>query len=142
MRCSIAANASPPISAASADAGTAPIRITCRASHRRYAEWTPERFQRWARAIGPHTEGLILAVLASRPHPEQGLRTCLGVRRLYRGLDPARAEAVSARAVAIGALTAKSIACILAHNLDRTSPQTGSAPVIDHPNVRGSRYFH
>ena len=111
-------------------------------SHRRYAEWTPERVQRWARAIGPHTEGLILAVLASRPHPEQGLRTCLGVRRLYRGLDPARAEAVSARAVAIGALTSKSIASILAHNLDRAPPQPEGAPVIDHPNVRGSRYFH
>src|SRR3954470_6866678 len=111
-------------------------------SHRRYAEWTPERFQRWARAIGPHTEGLILAVLASRPHPEQGFRTCLGVLRLYRGLDPARAEAVSARAVAIGALTYKSIASILAHNLDRAAPQAGTAPVIDHPNVRGSRYFH
>jgi transposase len=111
-------------------------------AHRRYAEWTPERVQRWARAIGPHTEGLIIAVLASRPHPEQGLRTCLGVRRLYRGLDPARAEAASARAVAIGALTSTSIASILAHNLDRASPQTGSAPVIDHPNVRGSRYFH
>jgi transposase len=111
-------------------------------SHRRYAEWTPERFQRWGRSIGPHTEGLILAVLASRPHPEQGLRTCLGVRRLYRGLDPARAEAVSARAVAIGALTSKSIASILAHNLDRASPQPEGAPVIDHPNVRGSRYFH
>jgi len=111
-------------------------------SHRRYAEWTPERFRRWARAIGPNTEGLVIAVLANRPHPEQGFRTCLGVLRLYRGLDPARAEAVSARAVAIGALTSKSIASILAHNLDRASPQTGSAPVIDHPNVRGSRYFH
>src|SRR3954470_1241335 len=111
-------------------------------AHRRYAEWTPERVQRWARAIGPHTEGLILAVLASRPHPEQGLRTCLGERRLYRGLDPARAEAVSARAVAIGALTSKSIASILAHNLDRAPPQPEGAPVIDHPNVRGSRYFH
>src|SRR3954447_13798205 len=111
-------------------------------SHRRYAEWTPERFQRWARAIGPHTEGLILAVLASRPHPEQGLRTCLGVLRLYRGLDPTRAEAVSARAVAIGALTSTSIASILAHNLDRAPPQPEGAPVIDHPNVRGSRYFH
>jgi len=111
-------------------------------SHRRYAEWTPERFRHWARAIGPHTEGLILAVLASRPHPEQGLRTCLGVRRLYRGLDPVRAEAVSARAVTIGALTSKSIASILAHNLDRAPPQPDAAPVIDHPNVRGSRYFH
>ena len=44
-------------------------------SHRRYAEWTPERFRRWARAIGPNTEGLVIAVLSARPHPEQGFRT-------------------------------------------------------------------
>ena len=30
-----------------------------------------------------------------RSHPEQGFRTCLGVLRLFRGLDPARAEAVA-----------------------------------------------
>jgi len=89
-------------------------------AHRRYAEWTPERFRRWARAIGPQTEGLVIAVLSSRPHPEQGFRTCLGVLRLLRGLDPSRVEAVAARAVEIGALTYKSIASILAHNLDRT----------------------
>ena len=47
-------------------------------SHRRYAEWTPDRFRRWAGKIGPNTEGLISAVLASRRHPEQGFRTCLG----------------------------------------------------------------
>jgi transposase len=82
-------------------------------SHRRYAEWTPERFRRWARAIGPNTEGLVIAVLSARPHPEQGFRTCLGILRLFRGLDPARAEAVSARAIAIGALTYKSLASIL-----------------------------
>ena len=47
-------------------------------SHRRYAEWTPERFHRWAGSVGPQTEGLITAILANRPHPEQGFRTCLG----------------------------------------------------------------
>ena len=91
-------------------------------AHRRYAEWTPERFRRWARSIGPNTEGLVIAMLANRPHPEQGFRTCLGVLRLFRGLDPARAEAVAARAVAIGALTYKSIASILANKLDRAHP--------------------
>ena len=111
-------------------------------SHRRYAEWTPGRFQRWARSIGPNTEGLVIAVLSARPHPEQGFRTCLGILRLFRGLDPARAEAVSARAIAIGALTYKSLASILAHNLDRAPRQPETAAVIDHPNLRGSRYFH
>ena len=111
-------------------------------SHRRYAEWTPERFRRWARAIGPETEGLVIAVLHHRPHPEQGFRTCLGVLRLFRGLDPVRVEAVSAKAVALGALTYKSIASILANNLDRASHPAGSAIVIDHTNLRGPRYFH
>jgi transposase len=111
-------------------------------SHRRYAEWSPERFRRWARAIGPETEGLVIAVLANRPHPEQGFRTCLGVMRLYRGIEPARAEAVSARAVALGALTYKSVASILANNLDRVRRPSDSAPVIDHSNLRGPRYFH
>ena len=111
-------------------------------SHRRYAEWTPGRFQRWARSIGPNTEGLVIAVLANRPHPEQGFRTCLGVLRLFRGLDPARAESVSARAVAIGALTYKSIVSILENNLDRASSSPESDTVIEHPNVRGPGYFH
>jgi Mu transposase, C-terminal domain len=30
-------------------------------AHRRYAEWTPERAQRWGQTIGPSTEGLIIA---------------------------------------------------------------------------------
>jgi transposase len=112
-------------------------------AHRRYAEWSPERFGRWARTIGPHTEGLVTAILAHRPHPEQGFRTCLGVLRLYRGLAAGRAEAVSAHAVAIGALTYKSIAAVLTHNRDRArSAASENAAVITHPNVRGPGYFH
>ena len=41
-----------------------------------------ERFARQARDIGPNTEALILAVLARRPHPKQGFRSCLGMLRL------------------------------------------------------------
>src|SRR5271165_1365977 len=83
-------------------------------AHRRYADCTPERFQRWGRTVGPNTEGLIVAILANRPHPEQGFRTCLGVMWLLRGIDPTRAERVAGRAIEIGALNS-----ILAHNLDR-----------------------
>jgi transposase len=119
---------------------TVPIRMP--SAHRRYAEWTPARFQRWARSIGPNTEGLVVAVLANRPHPEQGFRTCLGMLRLFRGIDAARAEAVAARAIAIGALTYKSVASILENNLDRTPQATESSTVIAHPNLRGPGYFH
>jgi transposase len=111
-------------------------------SHRRYSQWTPERFRRWAKSIGPQTEGLIIAILANRPHPEQGFRTCLGLLRLYRALATERAESVSARAVEIGAFNYKSIASILANNLDRAPPTTSSATVIEHANLRGKNYFH
>jgi transposase len=110
-------------------------------AHRRYAEWTPERFRRWGRSIGQNTEGLVLAILANRPHPEQGFRTCLGVLRLFKDLDPERVELIAARAVAVGALTYKSIASIIANKLDRSARATDEA-VVDHPNLRGPGYFH
>ena len=66
-------------------------------SHRRYAAWSVERFRREARSIGPHTEALIAAILAGRPHPEQGFRTCVGVLKLFRGSNRQRAEAVCER---------------------------------------------
>ena len=122
--------------------GTQPEHMP--SAHRRYAEWTPERLQRDARGIGPATEALIIAVMARRPHPEQGFRTCLGILRLFRGLDAARVEAVSHRAVEIGALFYGSVASILKHRLDRTAASAGSAegaPLL-HDNIRGSRYYH
>ncbi|MES0123165.1 IS21 family transposase [Mesorhizobium sp. C420B] len=110
-------------------------------SHRRYAEWTPERFRRWATSIGPQTEGLVIAILASRPHPEQGFRTCLGILRLFRDIDRNRAEAVSARAVEIGGLNCKSIASLIAnHKAARHS--TEPTAIVDHANLRGPDYFH
>ena len=120
--------------------GTEPDHMP--SSHRRYAQWTPVRFRRWAKSIGPQTETLVIAILANRPHPEQGFRTCLGVLKLYRALATERAESVSARAVAVGAFNYKSIGSILANNLDRTPPTTTSGVVIEHANVRGKDYFH
>ena len=95
------------------------------------------------RGSGRNTEALIIAVMARRPHPEQGFRTCLGVLRLFRGLDAARAEAVSLRAVEIGALSYASIASILKHRLDRSaSPQAADGTPLLHANIRGPRYYH
>ncbi len=112
-------------------------------AHRRYGEWTPERFKRWRQTIGPSTEGLIIAILAHRSHPEQGFRTCLGVMRLLRGVDPARAEWVASRAIEIGAFNYKSIASILANNLDRRPCASAAhSTVMVHANIRGPRYFH
>jgi transposase len=121
--------------------GTLPDHMP--SAHRRYGEWSAERFARQARDIGPNTEALILAVLARRPHPEQGFRSCLGMLRLLRGLDAARAETVSCRAVEVGVLTYASVASILKHRLDQSAPpQAADGTPLLHENIRGSGYFH
>jgi len=84
-----------------------------------------------------------LGYSARRPHPEQGFRTCLGVLRLFRGLDRARAETASRHAVALGALSYASVASILKHRLDHAaSPHAADSTPLLHDNIRGARYYH
>lgn len=114
-------------------------------SHRRYAGWTIARIQREAAGIGPAVAALCDHIIEERAHPEQGFRTCLGVLRLARSYGAARLEAAAARAIEIGARTYGSLKSILANNLDRRpAPETRPAETapIDHPNIRGPRYYH
>ena len=112
-------------------------------SHRRYAEWTPERFRAGPldraehRGAGHRRAGLTAAIPSRASAPASG--SCGS----SAGSIPARAEAVSARAVAIGALTYKSIASILANNLDRAlAPAPRARRSSTTANLRGPRYFH
>jgi hypothetical protein len=63
----------------------------------------------------------IIAIMANRPHPEQGFRTCLGVMRLFRAIDPTRSESVAAYALSIGAHVSRSIAAIIATKRDQAA---------------------
>ena len=112
-------------------------------AHRRHAEWTPGRIVAWAARTGPATGALVDAIMASRPHPEQGFRSCLGIMRLGRRYGDERLEAAAARALAIRALSYRSVESILKNGLDGL-PLPGSEPVTtigDHANVRGAGYY-
>lgn len=113
-------------------------------AHRRYTEWTPARLRREATRIGPATIALIEAIMAAKPHPEQGFRACLGILRLARSYGSARIEAACRRGNVIGATTYGSIKSILQHGLDRAyahdPPPEG--PPIHHGNIRGTDYYH
>lgn len=112
--------------------------------HREYAEWTPERLVRWARKSGGHTEELVEKILASRPHPQQGFRACLGILRLGKQYGEARLEAACGRALALNALGYKSVESILKNGLDRKPlpEQPSPLPVTEHSNVRGADYYN
>ena len=113
-------------------------------SHQKWAEWTPQRFIRWAAKIGPHTQSLIENVLNSRAHPQQGFRSCLGILRLAKSYGNDRLEAACRRAVDIGGTSYRSVQSILKHNLDQKPlpDQSSKSPPIEHINIRGARYYH
>ena len=115
------------------------------ASHRHYADWTPERIVEWAAKTGPSTAELVRRIMASRSHPQQGYRSCLGILRLGDSHGKDRLEAASRRALAINALTYKSLASILKHGLDaHPLPENDEhAPTTTnwHNNIRGAAYY-
>lgn len=119
------------------------VREHMPSSHRRYAEWTPERLQRKAAEIGPRTAILVEVIIAERTHPEQGFRSCIGILRFAKSYGAERLEAACARALDIGARSYTSVKSILKNNLDRQRPaEATDGPAITHPNIRGPGYFH
>ena len=112
-------------------------------AHQQHLEWTPLRFTRWAATVGPQTAALVAVILADRPHPEQGYRSCLGILRLARAYEPARLEAACTRALTAGARSYRHVAAILKHGLDRVAPD-GTTPTVPHrhANIRGRDYYH
>jgi transposase len=113
-------------------------------SHQMHLEWSPSRITRWAEQNGPQTKQLVTLILESKPHPEQGYRSCLGIIRLAKTYSPERLEAACARAIQIGARSYKSVKSILSSGLDQSAlPGLSSTPAtsIQHENVRGKGYF-
>jgi len=112
-------------------------------AHRQYAEWTPQRLIRWALTTGEATARVVETILASRRHPQQGFRSCLGIMRLGKSYGTPRLEAACRRALAIGACSYKSLESILKNGLDRSPlPEPPPAPsTAPHANIRGPEYY-
>jgi hypothetical protein len=85
---------------------------------------------------------LFTTILESKPHPQMGYRSCLGVLRLGQRYSNQRLEAAARRALAAGACSYPSVKSILERSLDRqplvTPPRR---PPLEHSNLRGPAYF-
>ena len=82
--------------------------------------------------------------MASRAHPQQGFRSCLGVMGL-KSYGQDRLEAACQRALRLGACSFKSLQSILKNGLDyQPLPETEEPDnePIAHPNIRGGEYYH
>ena len=112
-------------------------------SHQAHLEWTPSRMVNWAEQIGPHTARLFERILAEKPHPEMGYRSCLGIIRLAEQYSAGRMEAAADRALRAGAYRYQSVKSILKNSLDQQplTEQPSLPPPPPHDNIRGAGYF-
>jgi transposase len=112
-------------------------------SHQAHLEWTPSRMVNWAEKIGPHTAKLFERILAEKPHPEMGYRSCLGIIRLAEQYSSTRMEAAADRAIRTGACRYQSVKSILKNSLDQQPlPEPPPLPLPPaHDNIRGAEYF-
>jgi hypothetical protein len=121
------------------------------ASHRAHLEWTPSRLIEWGGSIGPHAGALIDHVIHSKPHPEQGYRSALGILRLSNKHGKDRLELACAKALAIRSPSYKTIKTMLEQRMEaaplrgeagRTSNAEDTISSLGTANVRGSDYYH
>lgn len=81
--------------------------------------------------------------MKSRPHPEQGYRSCLGIMRLGKHYGSERLEAACKRALTVRAFSYRSVESILKNGLDRhpLPDQPRVRPHRLHENLRGPHYY-
>jgi transposase len=111
-------------------------------AHRRYRDWTHERIRHEAQAVGPDAAVLVDVILRSRPHPEQGFRSCVGILRLVKRYGAQRVDAACARALVLGTRSYTSVAAILKNRRERAPAGTAELPLLIHENIRGPDYYH
>jgi transposase len=110
--------------------------------HRFYAQWSPERFTKWAQSIGDDVAAMIRIVLKSRKHPEQAFKTCMGILNLVKKYDPDRLNKACARALEFEFHSYKRIKSILDNGLEEEPlAESRELTVSSHKNIRGSQYY-
>jgi hypothetical protein len=101
------------------------------ASHRAHLEWTPSRLIHWGQSIGANTAALIEYVIRSKPHPEQGYRSALGILRMAKKFSPSRLEQACEKALAIQAPSYKTIKTLLEQRMEAAPLRSGEAGAED-----------
>ena len=110
--------------------------------HRAYAEWSPERLENWAKSIGSEVAQVIRNVLASRKHPEQAYKVCMGILSLAKKYSDERLNRICRRANQFGTSSLKTIQNMIKLDLEEESQQKLFSHIPDHENIRGSEYYH
>ena len=111
--------------------------------HRSIHEQNPAFLLKWAGSIGMNTLALVKMVIASKAHPQQGIRPVLGMLRLGRSVGNQRMENAARFACRHRLFRVQQIKDLLKKGLDRQplEPETPTGTVANNVNIRGPLYF-
>jgi transposase len=122
--------------------GYTTLHIHMPPQHRFYAQWSPERFTKWAQSIGDDVAEMIRIVLKSKKHPEQAFKSCMGILNLVKKYEPARVNKACGRALEFGFHSYKRIKSILDNGLEEEPlAESKELTISSHENIRGSQYY-
>ena len=101
----------------------------------------------WGLTIGNETAKLFKKIMDSRPHPEMGFRTCMGIINTYKkyqekGYSEEHLEIISAIAIDERLFKVAQIRALLKSYKPQESEDNSSLMALSsHKNIRGAEYF-
>ena len=116
-------------------------------AHQKYLEWNPGKIMNWGLTIGSETAKLFKNIMADRPHPEMGFRTCLGIIREYKkyqekSYTEEHLEIISTMAISKHYYKVGLVKALLKSYRPKDSDETASLIALtSHENIRGAEYF-
>lgn len=116
-------------------------------AHKKYLEWNPGKIMNWGLSIGNETAKLFKNIMDSRPHPEMGFRSCLGIISAFKkyqekGYSEEHLEIISTVAISKHYYKVAQIKDLLkSHKPSDTDESASLVALTDHDNIRGAEYF-
>lgn len=128
------------------DDGSGPVVKSeyLRPADRHFGQWSAAQELAWADSVGIQTRAFLERIFGDDPIREQGYRSATSLKRMQKDFGNERLEAACSRAIVIGANSITSVRSILRTGLDQQGApdETHQEATFDHPNVRGSDYYH
>jgi len=116
-------------------------------SHQKYLEWSPGKIMNWGLTIGTETAKLFKNIMDSRPHPEMGYRSCLGIIREYKKYQEKEyteehLEIISTMAISRHCYKVAEVKDLLKSYTPKDSDESSSLIALTtHKNIRGAGYY-
>lgn len=116
-------------------------------AHKKYLDWSPGKIMNWGMTVGSETAKLFKNIMDSKPHPEMGFRSCLGIINAYKkyqeqGYSEEHLEIISTVAISKHHYKVAQVKDLLKSYKPIDMDETASLIALtNHDNIRGADYF-